>query len=52
LFTIPQASYDKLLLNEQISVVGYMTDAAEGAYIISKGGSKIALTAQGWNHMK
>ena len=52
LFTIPQTDYDKLLLNEQVSVVGYMTDAAEGAHIISKGGSKIVLTAQGWNHMK
>jgi thiamine-monophosphate kinase len=52
LFTIPQDNYEKLVLNEQISVVGYMTDAEEGAHIISKGGSKIAITAQGWNHMK
>ena len=27
LFTIPQSDHDKLVLNEQISVVGYMTDA-------------------------
>ena len=52
LFTIPQSDYDKLLLNEQISVVGYMADAEQGAHIITKGGSKIAITAQGWNHMK
>jgi thiamine-monophosphate kinase len=52
LFTIPQSDYEKLVLNEQISVVGYMADAEQGAHIMTKGGSKIAITAQGWNHMK
>ena len=51
LFTIPQTAYDKLVLNEEISVVGYMTDAADGVTIITKGGSRHALTAQGWNHL-
>lgn len=52
LFTLPQEQYDKLVLNEQISVVGYMTGAADGAHILTKGGGKHALTAQGWNHLK
>lgn len=52
LFTIPQSEHDKLVLNEQISVVGYMTEAAEGAHIITKGGNKHAITAQGWNHLR
>jgi thiamine-monophosphate kinase len=52
LFTVPQADYDKLVLNEEISVIGYMTEAGKGAHIITKGGSKHAITAQGWNHMK
>jgi thiamine-monophosphate kinase len=52
LFTIPQSEYDKLVLNEQVSVVGYMTAAEEGAHIITKGGGKHAITAQGWNHLK
>ncbi len=52
LFTIPQTDYDKLVLNEQISVVGYMADAEQGTHIITKGGNKIAITAQGWNHLK
>jgi len=51
-FTIPQPEYDKLVLNEEISVVGYMTEPEQGAHIITKGGSKHALTAQGWNHLK
>lgn len=52
LFTIPQTEYDKLVLNEEISVVGYMTDPEDGALIITKGGGKHPITAQGWNHMK
>jgi thiamine-monophosphate kinase len=52
LFTIPQAAHDNLLLNEQISVIGYMTEAGEGPKIITKGGSEHPLSAQGWNHLK
>ena len=52
LFTIAQADHDKLVLNEQISVIGYMTDADQGAHILTKGGGKHKITAQGWNHMK
>lgn len=52
LFTIDQEDYDKIVLNEQISVVGYMTDAQQGATIITKGGSKHDIIAQGWNHLK
>lgn len=52
LFTLPQADYDKLVLNEQISVVGYMTEPEQKATIVTKGGSKYPITAQGWNHMK
>jgi len=52
LLTIPQSEYDKLVLNEQISVIGYMTDAEQGAKLFTKGGSKYPITAQGWNHMK
>ena len=49
LFTLSQADYDKITLNEQISVIGYMTDISEGAHILTKGGNKFKLVAQGWN---
>lgn len=52
LFTIPQTEYDKLVLNEEISVIGYMTEVELGTHIITKGGGKHAITAQGWNHLK
>ena len=49
LFTIAQADYDKLLLSEQISVIGYMTAPEEGSHLLTRGGNKHALVAQGWN---
>jgi thiamine-monophosphate kinase len=52
LFTISQSDYQKLVLNEQISVIGYMTDEEEGARIITKGGSTHPISAQGWNAFK
>jgi thiamine-monophosphate kinase len=52
LFTMPQSEYDKIVLNENISVIGYMTEPEQGAHIITKGGSKHQITAQGWNHLK
>lgn len=52
LFTIPQSAYEKLVLNEEISVVGYMTGPEDGVHILTKGGSRHPLTAQGWDHMK
>jgi len=52
LFTLAQSEYDKLVLNEQISVIGFMTEAAEGKKIITKGGNLHDITAQGWNAFK
>lgn len=51
LFTIDPADYEKLVLNEQISVVGYMTDEEAGAKIITKGGNTHPIKAQGWVHL-
>ncbi|MBL0356592.1 MAG: thiamine-phosphate kinase [Chitinophagaceae bacterium] len=52
LFTIAQADYEKVKLNDQISIVGYMTPSVEGKHILTRGGNKHELVAQGWNHMK
>ena len=48
LFTISQDDYAKLEGQGDISVIGYITEASEGAHILTKGGNKHALTAQGW----
>jgi thiamine-monophosphate kinase len=52
IFTLKQEDHDKITLNEEISVIGYMTDLEEGAKIITKGGNTFNITAQGWNAFK
>jgi len=52
LFTINQNDYDKINLNEDISVIGYMTEREKGTNIITKGDSTYPITAQGWNAFK
>lgn len=52
LFTIRQEEYEKLVLNEQISVIGYTTEKEEGVHLITKQGNKHALVAQGWNPLE
>lgn len=52
LFTVPQTDYDQIKLNPSVSIIGYMTDEGEGKNLITRGGNKHALVAQGWNHMK
>jgi len=51
-FTAKQEDYDKLLLNDNISIIGYMADIEEGRKFISKGGNSFDITAQGWNTLK
>lgn len=52
LFTVAQSEYEKIKVNDQISVIGYMTTPDEGKHIITKGGNKHELVAQGWNHLQ
>ena len=49
LFTIRQEDYEKVIRNNDISVIGYITNKEEGAHLLTKGGAKHKLTAQGWN---
>lgn len=49
IFTLKQADYDKITLNEEIAVVGYMTAFEEGIKLLTKGGNTFDITAQGWN---
>jgi thiamine-monophosphate kinase len=52
LFTVSQDDYEKIKTNASVSIIGYVTDAAEGKNIITRGGNKHELVAQGWNHLK
>ena len=52
LFTIAQTDFDKIKNDPDITIIGHMTEASEGTNLITTGGSKIPLIAQGWNHGK
>lgn len=52
LFTVPQSDYEKIKTNPSISIIGYITEVSEGQQLITRGGNKHALIAQGWNHLK
>jgi len=52
LFTIDQKDYEAISLNTDISIVGHITEKESGSVIITKGGNKHPLTAQGWNAFK
>ncbi len=49
IFTLKQEDHNKIVLNEDISVIGYMTDLEEGCKLTTKGGNTHPVTAQGWN---
>jgi len=49
LFTIKQEDYEKVARNNDISIIGYITDKKEGVHLLTNGGVKHKLTAQGWN---
>jgi thiamine-monophosphate kinase len=49
IFTLKQEDHDKIVLNEEISVIGYITDIEEGCKLNTKGGNSFNITAQGWN---
>ena len=52
LFTIDQADYNKIASNDQVSIIGHITEKEDGPVIITKGGNEHKLTAQGWNAFK
>ncbi len=49
LFTVNQKDFDKIKGNPNLTVIGHMTDKSLGANMVTRSGSKIGLTAQGWN---
>ncbi len=49
IFTIKQEDHDKIILSEEISVIGYIAPLEEGTKFISKGGNTFDITAQGWD---
>ncbi|MEM6895481.1 MAG: thiamine-phosphate kinase [Bacteroidota bacterium] len=49
LFTIDQSDYPKIKANPNLTVIGHMTEAREGAHLVTRADTKIPLQAQGWS---
>jgi thiamine-monophosphate kinase len=52
LFTIDQKDYSKIKGNPNLTVMGHMVTASEGAHLITRGNTKLKLEARGWNALK
>ena len=46
LFTIPVTNYDKLVGNEDISIIGYVTGQDEGCYLVTENGTRMEIRNQ------
>jgi len=49
LMTISQKDYPKIKGNPNLTVIGHMTEATSGMFLITRTNTKIPLKAQGWN---
>lgn len=52
LFTLPLSDYEKIKNDPDFTIIGHMTEAAEGVNLITGAGSVIPLVAHGWEHGK
>ncbi|NTW33741.1 MAG: thiamine-phosphate kinase [Bacteroidetes bacterium] len=49
LFTVSQKDFEKVKDQTDITIIGHITDASEGVNLISRSGSAVPITAQGWD---
>jgi len=52
LFTIDLTDFDKIKANPNFTVIGHITEQAQGCNLITKSGALYPLTAQGWNALQ
>lgn len=52
LFTIDQKDYEKCKNNQNISIIGHITDISLGRNLVTPQDTTIELRARGWNHFK
>ena len=49
LFTINQSDFEKVKDLKEISIIGHITDASAGVNLVSRSGTQVPITAQGWD---
>ncbi|MFV0365104.1 MAG: thiamine-phosphate kinase [Mangrovibacterium sp.] len=52
LFTVPITEHDKIKNDPDITIIGHITEKADGCNLITGMGSAIPLQAQGWNPLE
>jgi thiamine-monophosphate kinase len=52
LFTISQSDFEKIKNHPDIHIIGYTHDVKDQNILISKQGTIVPLSAQGWNHFR
>lgn len=52
LFTLAAEEVHKLKNDPDFTIIGEITEAAEGINLLTTGGSRLALQAQGWKHLE
>jgi len=51
-FTASLEDYEKIVLMENVSIVGHITKPESGCYLVGRDGGEIELQAQGWNSLR
>ena len=51
LFTVSQEDFPKIKANPNLSIIGHIGAAKEGVHLITRGNTKVAMQAQGWNSL-
>jgi thiamine-monophosphate kinase len=51
LFTIPLHHHSKISTIKGLHVIGHITSASLGKYLVTRDGAEIEVSAQGWNHL-
>jgi thiamine-monophosphate kinase len=52
LFTVPLGLFDKIKIIQDIKVIGHITPADKGYFLVRDDGAEVELTAQGWTQQK
>lgn len=52
LFTFPLDQHERLAGHPDIHIIGHITSAKEGTYLVARGGNVVELAAQGWNSIR
>lgn len=48
LFTVPISEYERVRGLSGFEIIGYITDASQGAYLVTPEGNELKIKAQGW----